>query len=117
MPINGNDPSAGINVEYEKDDKSGKPTENVLSKIINPDQQSYEINITDNAYKAKPIIKEVSKDVTSTLVLKLDKSFGLYDFSMRIKGFDNFEKRYAGRVETGKESFTDPYMGRSIGVV
>jgi phospholipase C len=30
---------------------------------------------------------------------------------VKIKGNNLFEKRYAGRVETGKESFTDPMMG------
>jgi hypothetical protein len=32
--------------------------------------------------------------------------FDWYDLSVR-----SFEQRFAGRVETGKESFTDPYMG------
>jgi phospholipase C len=45
------------------------------------------------------------------MVLDLIKTYGWYDFTVKVKGNDSFEKRYAGRVETGKESFTDPMMG------
>jgi len=47
-------------------------------------------------------------------VLNLGKSSGWYDFTVKVSGADNFEKRFAGRVETGKESITDPYMGRVV---
>jgi phospholipase C len=109
------DPSLDIILEYEKDRKSGKLTGNVLLKFVNENQHgSYVVNIKDNAYKTKPVLKEVVKNSTSNMILNLGKSFGWYDFTLKIKGFDNFEKRYAGRVETGKESFSDPFMGRMI---
>jgi phospholipase C len=38
----------------------------------------------------------------------------LRDFSIKVAGYDDFEKRYAGRVEKGKEGFSDPFMGRVI---
>jgi phospholipase C len=44
----------------------------------------------------------------------LSKSFGWYDFSLKIKGNELFEKRYAGHVETGKPAKTDPFMGRVV---
>ena len=37
---------------------------------------------------------------------------GWYDFSVLVRGFEGFEKRHAGRVETGAEGITDPVMGR-----
>jgi phospholipase C len=40
----------------------------------------------------------------------LDTKFGWYDFSVFIEGNTVFEKRYAGHVETGKESKSDPLM-------
>ena len=46
------------------------------------------------------------------VLLNLKASFGWYDFSVKIEGFEPFEQRFAGRVETGKESFSDPLMGR-----
>jgi len=66
------------------------------------------IEITDHAYKSgNHTLKGSSK-----LNLDLSKSFGWYDFSVKVKGFNNFEQRFAGRVETGKTSFSDPLMGR-----
>lgn len=47
-----------------------------------------------------------------TIILNLNKSHGWYDFSVLASGSNKFERRYAGHVETGKESFTDPVMGR-----
>jgi phospholipase C len=76
--------------------------------------ESYTIEITDNAYKNKKIIKTIpanKKGATHHIVLNLEKSYGWYDFTFRIKGFDAFSKRYAGHVETGRLSFTDPLMG------
>ena len=49
-----------------------------------------------------------------TIVLNLKSSYGWYDFTIEIKGNTNFSRHYAGRVETGKESFTDPLMGKVI---
>jgi phospholipase C len=66
------------------------------------------IEITDNAYKSgNHTVKGNAK-----LVLDLSKSFGWYDFTVKVKGFTNFEQRFAGRVETGKTSFSDPLMGQ-----
>jgi phospholipase C len=110
-----NDPSPTITIEYEKDRNSNKPSGNVLLRVNNTGgQKSFTVNIVDNAYKASPIVKEISTNNNSSIIIKLNKSFGWYDFTVKIKGFDNFEKRYAGRVETGKESFSDPFMGRVI---
>jgi len=51
---------------------------------------------------------------TKSIVLDLNKNFNWYDFSVKVKGNGTFEKRYAGHVEAGKESRTDPLMGRVI---
>ncbi|MGH2644748.1 MAG: phospholipase domain-containing protein, partial [Chitinophagaceae bacterium] len=73
------------------------------------------LEITDNAYKNKSVRKELQAGKeTQSIVLNLSKSHNWYDFSIRIKGIDNFERRYAGHVETGKDSFTDPVMGGII---
>lgn len=44
------------------------------------------------------------------IILNLKKSFGWYDFSVFVKGSVNFERRYAGHVESGKASYSDPFM-------
>jgi phospholipase C len=102
-------------MEYELDAKTHKPTGNVLLHISNKDtQKAVQITITDNAYKKKDLVRDIAKGGKATIALSLKESNGWYDFSLKINGAEAFEKRYAGRVETGKESFSDPVMGKVI---
>jgi phospholipase C len=34
-----------------------------------------------------------------------------YDFTVRVAGLDGWSRRFAGRVETGRPSFSDPAQG------
>jgi phospholipase C len=56
-------------------------------------------------------------DIGAQANLKLDlgQTFGWHDLRIRVQGAPNFEQRYAGRIETGNESFSDPCMGRTLG--
>jgi len=76
--------------------------------------QPYHIDITDIAYKNGSISKVVLPLGTEAMVLDLTKNYGWYDFILSIKGYPSFLKRYAGRVEIGKESYSDPMMGGNI---
>ena len=115
---NENDAALGIVVGYEQERLKKRPTGNVVVQITNRDKKPQIIRIMDNAYKTGSIEKAIgasgSKNATINIVLNPGKSFGWYDFSVKVKGNALFQKRYAGRVETGKESKTDPYMGRII---
>lgn len=113
---NDQDPGLHISVDYERDKKDGKKLSgNIIITATNGSSKIPVIEITDNAYKTgnhvlKPGAMAGSKEKQS-LVLDLSKSFGWYDISVKVKGYPAFEKRYAGHVETGKSSFTDPLMG------
>lgn len=77
-----------------------------------PNRDALLLEITDNAYAAKPLRQEVSAGVGQIkIALNLEKSFGWYDFNIKVPGFDQFSQRYAGRVETGHSSFSDPLIG------
>jgi phospholipase C len=111
------DPQLSIICEYERPEKLVKKLSgNIDLKISNDSGKPYEIEIRDNVYKNKVINKKVSANQSNgdayANILNLSKSLGWYDFSVFVKGFDKFERRYAGHVETGKASFTDPFMGR-----
>ena len=69
------------------------------------------VEIHDNAYKSDKLTHILSPSGQRTLIIVTHKSFGWYDCSVRVAGNDRFEKRYAGRVETGKNGFSDPAMG------
>jgi phospholipase C len=109
------DPALDINCLYEK--KVSDPSMlsgNVQLALVNHSGHAISVKVYDHAYKAKPIeikILAVSGKEKQFITLNLENSFGWYDFSVRVKGYLSFEKRYAGRVETGKGSKTDPAMG------
>lgn len=83
---------------------------NISLELVNHDVAKTVI-IKDHAYKAAEIKKAVAAAGTTTVVIDLKKSGHWYDFSVIV---DGMEKRYAGRVETGKMGITDPAMGRTI---
>jgi phospholipase C len=74
------------------------------------------VEVIDNSYNNTAQKKNLgtagSKDSIATLVINLEKSHNWYDFSIRLEGNKSFEKRFAGHVETGKESQSDPLMAR-----
>ncbi|MDJ1486060.1 phospholipase C, phosphocholine-specific [Cytophagaceae bacterium YF14B1] len=115
---NANDPLLDIQCAYQRQG-ANQLTGNVEIVLSNLDKShSYLVEIKDNSYsgttKTQALEVSSSKKGKAVVVLDLSKSFGWYDFSVRIAGNGVFEKRYAGRVETGKPSQTDPLMGRVV---
>lgn len=114
---NDKDPAVAISLDYERKKlNSKKLSGNLLIKISNknPDQP-YCVEIKDNSYKKEKLTRLVAskgsgKDMV-TIILNLQNSFGWYDFTITIGGNKSFAKRYAGHVETGEMSRTDPAMG------
>lgn len=106
------DPSLQVDFAYQQSPKTKKPTGHVTLGIKNTQFSSLQVTIKDNAYGKKDITRTIAPGDTAAIALSLDASHGWYDFSIKANGFDTFEKRYAGRVETGLESFSDPFMGR-----
>ncbi len=104
--------------EYERSpDNAEKLTGNVVLFVSNSDvEQALEITIKDHSYSAKPIVRNLPAATREPIKIVLDQSgsHGWYDFSLVVKGFEQFRKRHAGRVETGAASVTDPYMGRIV---
>ena len=112
---NSKDPQIEINCEYQRGRLlKSKATGSIELKISNLDKsRAYSVEITDNAYKNKPLLKKIGPSGEETIVVNTDQSFGWYDFSVTVDGNPAFMQRFAGRVETGKESFSDPLMGES----
>ncbi|MEJ7587968.1 MAG: phospholipase domain-containing protein [Ferruginibacter sp.] len=110
------DPRLTIECEYQPAHLiRNKLTGDIALKIANPNQhQTIAVVIKDNAYRNKPMSRKVAAGSEVTIVLSLSGSFSWYDFSISINGNPDILKRYAGRVETGKEGFSDPFMGRTI---
>ncbi|MGF7041724.1 phosphocholine-specific phospholipase C [Mucilaginibacter lappiensis] len=107
------DPLIDVACEYEQG-AANKHTGNIALKLVNTGSKPYTIEITDHSYKTNNYKKTVAAKGQSTQVLNLTKNHGWYDFSIKVTGCQSFEKRYAGRVETGQHSFSDPLMGKVV---
>ena len=107
------DPPVEINLEYARISATDAALSgNLEFNCVNRDANSgSSMEIHDNAYQTDKLTHILSPGGQRTLIIDTHKSFGWYDSSVRIAGHDRFEKRYAGRVETGKNGFSDPAMG------
>lgn len=72
-----------------------------------------EITIRDLSYGRPPQTVAVPAGGTVPVVLDLSGSHGWYDVEFQVAGSPDFARRYAGRIETGRDSVSDPAMGRS----
>lgn len=71
---------------------------------------SYEIEIRDEGYGQNPVTKTIGAGQTEKILLDQQKSHGWYDFSLGLKDRPSFVRRFAGRIENGEETFSDPQM-------
>ena len=109
------DPALTIACEYERARSLVKKlTGNLALTLTSHHAGNYTVEIRDNAYHHKTIRRALPGNQSSTIVLDLGKNHGWYDFSILVNGFNDFERRFGGHVETGRDSFTDPAMGRVV---
>lgn len=113
---NGDHPAIEIKCDYERAKTNGKRlTGNIIFRVKNKSGREQVIEITDNAYKAPLQLKTLSATATETsFPVSLVKSRHWYDITIKIKGIDSFEWSYAGHVETGEDTISDPAMGGSV---
>jgi phospholipase C len=110
---NASDPDVEITCDYQPG-TTEKLSGNVELILDNFGSTDHQIEITDHTDPSKSS-KQVIKGSTngSNIIVDLSGNYNWYDFSVKISGIDTFEKRYAGHVETGKPSFSDPQMGNA----
>ena len=99
---NANDPLLHISLTYG----------NGNAQLVFTAETPYTIEITDNSYNTgNKTVTLKGNHVTEHVLLNTDKSFGWYDVSIKVKGNKEYEQRFAGRIETGKPTQSDPAMG------
>ncbi|MFA6276863.1 MAG: phospholipase C, phosphocholine-specific [Pedobacter sp.] len=106
-----NDPLLSLDCTYEQSGVLKKATGNIQLLLENIETSALQIQITDDVYKANTKTITIPANSKKTVTLNLQKSNGWYDFKIEVKGKTNFSKHYAGHVETGEDSITDPFMG------
>jgi phospholipase C len=107
-----NHPLVDVKMRYEQN--NSKPTGNIVLQINNRTKQSQGIIIVDNSYKAGSKAETIDPSTSKEITLDTGRSYGWYDFSINLKGKSSLTRRYAGRVETGMVSKTDPLMGMIV---
>jgi phospholipase C len=100
-----NDPQIEVRCEYAA-------TGDVELRIKNLHKdREIKVHVIDHAYGSGNLAGSAGPGKEAKLTLNLTRSFHWYDFSVKVEGASDFERRYAGRVETGKNGFSDPAMG------
>lgn len=99
-------------LSYES--RNGVLTGNVILEIKNNSPKSVQCAIRDVSYKAPLKTVKLAPNSTQKQTINLQKSHYWYDLAVTVVGHSDFERRYAGHVETGRDSFTDPAMGKVV---
>jgi phospholipase C len=111
--FHGDSASRQLQVRTEYEAIATNLTGNMRVHLRNSSSELLTVAIHDNSYHTDAIVKTIAAARTESVVLPLQRSHGWYDFTVNVKGSEA-EARFAGRVETGKPSFTDPLMGRVV---
>jgi len=84
----------------------------IYLKIHNSGPQAGQVTVQPNAYRCDgPWTLDVAAGATGMLHWNLSDSGHWYDFTVQSEGF---ERRFAGRLETGKDGISDPAMGQGV---
>ena len=84
---------------------------NVYAELINAGSKEMEFSISPVAYRIDAPVKiKVPAGGTATQHWDLKDSWQWYDFAVTCTNDAKFYRRFAGRIETGKDSVSDPAM-------
>jgi phospholipase C len=73
--------------------------------------KTFSIEIIDNAYGAKKMNVKIGLEKLEPNLIDLKlAAHRWYDFTLRVDGYKGYERRFAGRAETGEEGISDPAM-------
>jgi phospholipase C len=89
-----------------------EPARNTLVlEIRNAGTRAEDVHIED-AYARERSMHRLAPGERLTRRVALERSFGWYDFTLRVDSDPAFRRQLAGHHETGDDSMTDPLLGR-----
>lgn len=98
-------PNPDVRVSYER--SSGE----LIVDFSNSGSMACEFVLSANKYVATPAQRlRLAQGSTGRIRLPLVQSAHWYDFSVRVTGQADYSRRFAGHLETGKPSISDPAM-------
>jgi phospholipase C len=105
-------PAVQVETAYAR--KGSSLSGDVLVNLRNAGAKPVTVAVKDNSYQSGTVNKTIAAGQTASVELDLKKHHGWYDFTVQAEG-SKAEARFAGRVETGRSSFSDPLMGGMVG--
>jgi phospholipase C len=112
---NAADPDIKLTCAYEKSGiLNQKCSGNVLLVLEYSGKEPLTLLITTQVYDPSARRLVLQPNAKEQLVLNLKKSSGWYDFTVTSEQHQNYLRHYAGHVETGEVSISDPFMGGII---
>ena len=107
------DPRLEIRVQPARlNDAASSPRGNVEVQVTNRENQPCDVEIAALSYNQATHRLRIGPGETAKQDVDTKQSFGWYDFNVRVADNSQFEQRFAGRMETGQWSFSDPLIGR-----
>jgi phospholipase C len=77
------------------------------------DRRPFTVQFRDRSYNASDLRRVIAGGESALVEFDTRRAFQWYDLHVTISGSASFERRFEGRVETGKWTFTDPAIGRA----
>ncbi|MEQ9378001.1 MAG: phospholipase C, phosphocholine-specific [Imperialibacter sp.] len=102
----------GIDVTCIPEMIGGKVNGKLKVSIIDRSKSALKLELKDDKYQHVEEELKLKADGLESVTLNTASSKGWYDFSVTSPGDPNLKVRFAGRLETGADSISDPYMGR-----
>lgn len=106
----GSQGSESVRIQTEYESKDSRLTGNIILHLLNTGVKPLTVTVVDNSYKTGTVSRTIDPGQGTPVVLHLQQSHGWYDFTVKTAGSDA-EAHFAGRVETGRSSFSDPLIG------
>ncbi len=69
------------------------------------------VSVLDNSYGNAEQTKQIPCRCRGSIRVPTAQSHRWFDLSLRVKGAAKFERRFAGRIETGAWGYSDPRIG------
>lgn len=104
----------GLSIQCDEAVSASRSLPELLIRLTNQRTQPVTVELIANAYgypSQRQVLRPAGEQTgQTTLKLAVAKSGGWYDVSVHIVGEPAFEQRYAGRIETGNSSISDPLL-------
>jgi phospholipase C len=82
-------------------------------QLENRGSASAEVTVSDR-YSSRSTTLTLAPGGAKALQFSLERTRGWYDLAIAVQGDPQFEYRYAGHLENGEASISDPGMGGLI---